>query len=106
MKKGSVVQTDIDSYINVVNKKRELLKANRFAPLSEEEPIKDTKCVSTVVNTKPPPIYLRERSHSLQVQIHSEKDFLTTQMIKQWWHSFAYKEPFPLKNRGVDLKLT
>ncbi|XP_049316912.1 uncharacterized protein LOC125779682, partial [Bactrocera dorsalis] len=86
-KKGPSVQTGIDRYINVkrklspiktaVNtkkfqagtpnsKKPEILNGNRFALLSKE-PNDEAKGTTTVVNAKPPPIYLRERSSNALV---------------------------------------
>ncbi|XP_049315764.1 uncharacterized protein LOC125779167 [Bactrocera dorsalis] len=85
-KKGPSVQTGIDRYINVkrklspiktaVNtkkfqagtpnsKKPEILNGNRFALLSKEP--NEAKGTTTVVNAKPPPIYLRERSSNALV---------------------------------------
>ncbi|XP_039968629.1 uncharacterized protein LOC120780417 [Bactrocera tryoni] len=87
-KKGPSVQTGIDRYINVkrklspiktaVNtkkfqantpntKKPEILNGTRFTLLSKEEPNDEAKGITTVVNAKPPPIYLRERSSNALV---------------------------------------
>ncbi|XP_050326595.1 uncharacterized protein LOC126757051 [Bactrocera neohumeralis] len=86
-KKGPSVQTGIDRYINVkrklspvksaVNtkkfqpgtpngKKPEILNGNRFAILSNGSD-DDAKGTTTVVNAKPPPIYLRERNSNALV---------------------------------------
>ncbi|XP_039968600.1 uncharacterized protein LOC120780377 [Bactrocera tryoni] len=86
-KKRSSVQTGIDRYINVKrklspiktaantkkfqagtsnSKKPEILNGKRFALLSKE-PNDEAKGTTTVVNAKPPPIYLRERSSNALV---------------------------------------
>ncbi|XP_050330011.1 uncharacterized protein LOC126759320 [Bactrocera neohumeralis] len=87
IKKGQSVQTGIDRYINIKRKlspsksavnpkkfqggtpiknKPEVLNGNRFALLSNGSD-DDAKGTTTVVNAKPPPIYLRERSSNALV---------------------------------------